>query len=131
VTYDVKGGRDDHNRPELTVRIAGHLHLQCQRCLGLLDYSVKVDNTLLLITSGALAEVDMEDPETPDAIEASAELDLPALIEDELLLSLPLAPRHAEGECTSRLDAQLEEHTSSQGGAFGKLAALKRPHDKI
>src|SRR5688572_11771675 len=36
LSYEVSGGRDAHNRPQLELRITGALDLQCQRCLGLL-----------------------------------------------------------------------------------------------
>lgn len=34
-----------------------------------------------------------------DALVADPELDVLTLVEDEILLSLPVAPRHAEGGC--------------------------------
>ena len=66
---------------------------------------------------------------TPDAIEASTELDVAALIEDEVLLSLPLAPRHAEGACTGRVATQVKDDVRKHS-AFAELGALKRPHNK-
>lgn len=127
LNYDIRGGRDDRNRPLLAVRVTGALHLQCQRCLGLLDYPLELANTLLVVPAGAQPE-DPEDPDAPDTIEANEELDLVALVEDEVLLSLPLAPRHAEGECASRFETQSREGAARS--AFEKLAALKRPPNK-
>jgi len=124
--YVVRGSKDERNRPQLHVEVRGRLHLQCQRCLTLLDYDVAVDNTLLLLPRGAESE-DIDDPEAPDAIEATPELDVGALIEEEVLLSLPLAPRHAEGTCQSRLGSRLEGAEPPK--AFAELAALKRPRD--
>jgi uncharacterized protein len=129
VDYEVRGGCNGRNRPQLEVRITGWLHLQCQRCLGLLNYSVDVTNTLLLTSGGAPTEEDIDDPEAPDAIEASTELDVAGLIEDEVLLSLPLAPRHPEGACTSRIGMQGSEPAQPKS-AFAKLATLKRPGNK-
>jgi uncharacterized protein len=129
VEYAIRGGRDEHNRPQLELRITGELHLQCQRCLGPLGYLVDVANTLLLVPSGARADVDLEDPDAPDAIEASTELHVAALIEDEVLLSLPLAPRHAEGSCAGRIGTQGNDE-GRKHSAFAELGALKRPHNK-
>jgi uncharacterized protein len=126
VEYGVRGTRDERNRPQLVLTVTGVLHLQCQRCLGLLEYDLQVGNTLLLVPRGAEPDDDMEDPDTPDIIEANAELDVVSLVEDEVLLSLPLAPRHPEGTCESRLQGSTEAVRSSP---FAELAALKRARD--
>lgn len=127
VEYTVQGGRNERNRPQLELRITGVLHLQCQRCLSLLNYPVDISSTLLLVARGESTDEELDDPEAPDAIEAAAELDVPALIEEEVLLSLPLAPRHPEGRCERRAEIQME---APQQKAFAKLAALKEPRRK-
>jgi uncharacterized protein len=122
VDFEVKGGEDARRRPVLTVTIHGMLRLQCQRCLEALDHPLQVLNTLLLVTgSGAPAgELDDEDGEW---IEASRELDVATLIEDEILLSLPFAPGHEEGTCRPLRTAATDSATAA---AFAGLAALKR-----
>jgi uncharacterized protein len=127
--WTIKGRRDERNRPLLDLAVGGELHLQCQRCLGLLEYPVTVRNSLLVVPEGVQQpEDDLEDPEAPDTIDAKPDLDLSALVEDEVLLSLPLAPRHAEGACESRFETQSQESAAPK--AFEKLAALKRPANK-
>jgi uncharacterized protein len=123
--FELKGGRDELNRPRLEVKIEGPLHLQCQRCLDRLDYALDVSNALIVLPQGVLPPGEIEDPEGPDTIEANPELDVAALIEDEVLLSLPLAPRHPDGTCRSRLEQQGE--AAERASAFAQLAALKRP----
>ena len=129
VSYEVRGRVDARKRPLLVLAATGELHLQCQRCLGLLEYRLDVSNTLVVVPHGVEPEEDLDDPDEPDVLEAEAELDLAALIEDEILLSLPLAPRHPEGVCASRFETQSEEDAAQT--AFAKLAALKRPRNKI
>ena len=124
--YELYGRRDARNRPQLEVRVSGPLHLQCQRCLGLLDYAVDIEATLLVVPRGAPLGDEIDDPEGPDVIEGDPELEVAALIEDEVLLSLPLAPRHPEGFCASRLP-QIQPAEGSK--VFAELAALKRPRD--
>ena len=120
--YELKGTRDARNRPQVALKVAGRLHLQCQRCLGLLDYSVNVANTLLVVPRDLTYVEEMDDPEAPDAIEADPQLDVAGLIEDEVLLSLPLSPRHPEGACAGRWG---EHDGRDSKSAFAKLAALK------
>jgi uncharacterized protein len=126
--YALRGDRDERNRPQLHLAIDGELRLQCQRCLEALDYPIAVRSTLLLIPRGEQADEMLDDPEAPDAIEASDELDVGQLIEDEVLLSLPLSPRHAEGACLSR--TRVHEDGAEAPSAFSQLAALKRASDK-
>jgi uncharacterized protein len=119
VRFEVRGSQDARGRPVLALDIRGLLHLQCQRCLGMLEYPLWVSNTLLLTGPGA-AEFEEQEAES---IEASGELDVGGLVEDEIILSLPYSPRHEEGACRQAEGAQAPR---SAAGAFEKLAALKR-----
>ena len=122
IGFIVRGGSDARRRPVLTLEVNGLLHLQCQRCLGLLEYPLRIANTLLLVGAGQVAagELDEEDAEW---IEASGELDGELLVEDEIILGLPYAPRHEEGTCRQSGHAA---HGGMGDAAFAKLAALKR-----
>jgi len=117
VEFMVRGGHDARRRPILSLDIIGTLRLQCQRCLGALNYPLRLANTLLLVGAG--------DPVDEDAewIEASAKLDVAALVEEEILLSLPYAPRHEEGQCEQ---GQTAAKDGAGSPAFAKLAALKQ-----
>jgi len=122
VGFEVTGGTDSRGRPILTVVIHGMLHLRCQRCLEALDHPLQVLNTLLLVAAGNAAVGALDDEDT-EWVEASRELDLAMLIEDEILLSLPYAPKHAEGTCRSLGSAVADGAAQT---AFAKLAELKR-----
>jgi uncharacterized protein len=119
VRFEVKGAQDARSRPVLALEIRGVLHLRCQRCLGLLEHPLRVSSTLLLAGPGA---GDFEEEEA-EWIEASNELDVGALVEDEIILSLPYSPRHEEGACSQAASAQTARAAVT---AFEKLAALKR-----
>ena len=122
VRFELRGGHDARRRPILSLDISGTLRLQCQRCLGALDYPLRLANTLLLVGAAAAAAGDPDDGEA-EWIEASAKLDLAALVEEEILLSLPYAPRHEEGQCEQGQTAAMNGAGSS---AFAKLVALKQ-----
>ena len=121
VGFEVRGGRDALGRPVLTLEISGVLHLRCQRCLGAVDFAMRFTNTLLLVSRAA----DSGEPDEVEAewIEASAELDVAGLVEEEILLSLPYAPRHGEGQCPPGARAAAGGDKTT---AFAKLAVLKR-----
>lgn len=121
IRFEVRGGHNARRQPVLTVEISGVLHLQCQRCLGVLDLAMRFSNTLLLVSGGP----DAGEPDDVEAewIEASAELDVAGLVEEEILLSLPYAPRHGEGQCPPGAKAAAGGDKTT---AFAKLAVLKR-----
>ena len=125
--YELRGGPDERARPQVRIKVSGRLHLQCQRCLGLLEYQLHLTNTLLVTQQGSKVE-GVEDPDAPDTIDENPELDVASLVEDEVLLALPFAPRHAEGQCDT--EPQADVQAGREGSAFAKLAALKQRPDK-
>jgi uncharacterized protein len=122
LVYALRGGKDARQRPYLALKIDGELHLQRQRCLEAFSYPLRLQSTLLLVPRGEQLDELMDDPTGPDAVEANAELNVAELIEDEVLLSLPLSPRHPEGVCVNR---RRDENRATTPSAFSQLAALK------
>lgn len=94
VAYRVQGTRDEHGRPALQLHVEGTLQLRCQRCLEPLPFAVKADD--LLVLAATLSEIHAEptDAHAPDRIVAGKEMPLRDLVEDELILAVPYAPRH-------------------------------------
>jgi uncharacterized protein len=126
VDFRVRGGHDARHRPTLSVEVNGVLHLRCQRCLGNLDYPLEISSVLLLAAPPSDAAGAEAEAQEPDWIEPSAELDIGSLVEDEIILGLPYAPRHPEGECGAD---RLGKAESVGESAFAQLAALRRkPH---
>lgn len=64
------------------------------------------------------------DPLAPESIDASSQLDVRGLVEDEIILSLPFSPRHAEGACRAPAEQAAERETKES--PFAKLASLKK-----
>lgn len=106
VDWTIRGGADAQGRPAITVSLDGTVPLECQRCLGLLEQPVHQSTTLLLARDeGDLLKLDQASEH--EVVVASAPLDPVALVEDELLLTLPFAPRH-EAACGVRGAAAAE-----------------------
>lgn len=124
IDFVIKGGADAAGRPILVLEVSGSLHLQCQRCLGLLDHALRMSNTLRLVQKDENVGAEAGDPDAADCIDASPELDVAALIEDEILLGLPFAPRHAEASCQNLLSKVRRDAVRTS--VFAKLAALKK-----
>lgn len=125
IDYTVRGGYDERGRPRLKLNASGTLHLQCQRCLAPMEVPLDLANTLLLVAPGEQVER-VDDPHAPDAIEASHELDVAALLEDEILLSLPFAPRHAEGACAGGAGDEMRSGAPNASELAAQLAAWKK-----
>lgn len=120
VEYKVEGVRDQRGRPSLRVRVRGTLQLRCQRCLEALPYDVQADETLVLAETLAEIHAEPADAYGADRVVAGREMPVRDLIEDELILALPYAPRHES--CTARLSPDAEDKTSP----FAALRGLMR-----
>ena len=93
--------------------------LTCQRCLGSMRRTLQ--------SSSRLAFVEREDTPVPADHEAipgdPRRVDLAELVEDELLLSLPLIPIHGAGEkCTAQ-----GSQVTSDTGAGPPSQEMRRP----
>jgi len=94
LTYRVEGRTGGRNRPQLLLQIDGVLSVCCQRCLEGIDYPLKVRSVLEFVGDEEdLTQEEIED-DSRDFLPAQNEIDVVALIEDEVILNLPPAPRH-------------------------------------
>jgi len=84
----------------LILSIDGTMRLTCQRCLGALEHPVRIRSRLNLVKPGTCWHEDGHagaiGDDSGDAIEAEHDLDIAALVEEEILLALPIAPRHED-----------------------------------
>ena len=92
--YELEGVPEEQGRPALRLRVSGKLQLTCQRCLGALEHSLRVDALLMLFASESEIDAVPLDPEAPDGIVAAKDMAVRELIEEEVLLAIPYAPRH-------------------------------------
>ena len=102
----------------------------CQRCLGPVDVPLQVDQWFRFVADEATAEA-LDDESEEDLLALSREFDLRELIEDELLMALPVVPRHDECPDAVQLSVQSADFDAAQEektNPFAALAALK--HDK-
>lgn len=65
----------------------------CQRCLGPVDVVLQVNREFRFVETEAVAE-QQDDECEEDLLVISREFDLATLVEDEVLMALPLVPRH-------------------------------------
>ncbi|HVE51110.1 MAG TPA: YceD family protein [Casimicrobiaceae bacterium] len=102
ITWSITGTSDSQGRAAVDVSIEGRVPLICQRCLGELVQEVS-QSTLLLLARDESEVVRLDESSEDEVLLADAPLDPLALVEDEMLLTLPFAPRHEE-RCTAKLE---------------------------
>ena len=112
--------------------------LECQRCLGTVHTALEFDRYFQFAdTEQAAAELDAQ--EEDDVLVISRNFNLLSLIEDELLLALPVVPRHDVCPQPLPMSAEADAPPAESGAApaadekphpFAKLAGLKIRGDK-
>lgn len=111
----------------LHLRADAVLPMVCQRCLTAYPQAVAVRTDIRFVAdeqTAAELDADVEH----DVLVFTKELDLHDLVEDELLLSLPLVPRH--DSCPQPLAAAAaQEAEEERKHPFAALAGL-RPHKR-
>ena len=120
ISYVLSGLQGKDGKPRLTLALDGVCNLRCQRCLGTLAYPIALLSNLRLVTAGELDVADIEDDEV-DSIPAEKRLDVLALLEEELLLSLPIAIKHDLNACQVA-----NEGLKRPDNPFAVLAGLKK-----
>ena len=92
--YAVAGVRDGKGRLALRIRVSGSIQVRCQRCLEALELPVDIDSTLVLARSEDELAAEPLDVDAADCVLAGKDMKVGELVEDELLLAVPYAPRH-------------------------------------
>jgi uncharacterized protein len=120
MAVELHGERDSEGHSWLALSVQGQVNLACQRCLEAVPFDVDVVARLELIPPGnPWPDEDLED-DASDAIEADQALRVDALVEDEIILALPLAPMHED--CALPGAAQAGHALSP----FAALTSLKK-----
>ncbi|NYT38318.1 DUF177 domain-containing protein [Allopusillimonas soli] len=137
VTWSVRGSASgdaagEHER-WLHVRAHAAPTLVCQRCMQPFVCTLEADTSLQLVASEAELEAldardeasGLDDQDMVERIVASRRLDVLALVEDELILSLPYVPKH--DVCPSLPDAlKADGGGDSRPSPFAVLEKLKK-----
>jgi len=119
--YSLEGLPDAQDRAALHLRIRGALQLRCQRCLAPLEFPLRIHAVLVLARSQAEIDALPVEAEGPDWLVATKAMEVHELLEDELLLAVPYAPRHER--CTAQARAGAAASASPFADLRGMLGA--------
>lgn len=117
-----RSARGEEPQTWLHLEASCRLALQCQRCLQPVATELAVQRELRFV-AGEDAAAQLDADSDYDVLALSRALDLRELVEDELLLALPLVPLHEV--CPEPLPFVNEEDAAADH-PFAGLASLKR-----
>ncbi|SNR84958.1 uncharacterized protein SAMN05192560_1404 [Methylobacillus rhizosphaerae] len=105
------GKADSSGKPALHLQVQGVLELACQRCLDSFEYPLDVTAEFVIVASeDAIPSPDSgEYDDEVDYLVAETQMPVIDLVEDEILLTLPLAPKHADEACSGTGRVELEK----------------------
>ena len=102
--------------------------LTCQRCMGTVDTPLDVNQWYRFVATEDIAMAE-DDESEEDLLVMEPRFDLLAVLEDELLMALPLVPMHDECPFPAVMQAgedALAEPASDKPNPFAMLAQLKK-----
>jgi uncharacterized protein len=116
-------------RPSLQIEASTEVTLECQRCLQPMRLALEAER-LIYFVEGEDAAAALDADNDDDVLALAPALDLQALVEDELLLALPLVPRHEV--CPEKIPMQfgdVEIVEADTAHPFASLALLRKDKD--
>ena len=124
--YEVTGMSGKDHEPLLGLVVRGDLVLRCQRCLKALPFYLEIEQAFEIqqgLGDDALTQEDLED-DVRDYLPEDRSMNVVALIEEEVLLSLPLVACHTHCELPD------QDHDPKPASPFGVLLGLKKQSGK-
>jgi len=101
-----------------------HLRVTCQRCLEAMDLELEATPWVILMKAGErLAQSESD----ADILVVDKPLSLSALVEDELLLAMPMVPMHDPDRCPARSYVARVRRVGELGkNPFAVLSRMKK-----
>ena len=102
--------------------------LTCQRCMGSVQTPLQVDQWYRFVATEDIAMAE-DDTSEEDLLVLTPQFDLLAVLEDELLMALPLVPMHDECPVLPAFSAgviDVPEQSPDRPNPFAALAHLKK-----
>lgn len=119
--------RDEENRSIVAISLTASLQVSCQRCLEPMPVSLSFDNRVAVVSDDEQAR---QLPSSLDPLLVAGEqCDLWSLVEEELMLGLPIVSYHDTEECKQLLQEYaglpVAGEDAKQDNPFNMLEQLK------
>ena len=115
--FVLSGEINERGKPGLRLGVHGHVRLVCQRCLNEVEFPLRIEAELELGASEA--EILAADDDV-ERVVAGRDMSVAALVEEEVLLALPMVPKHEQCHAAAGTEG------GAKPSAFQALAALKK-----
>ncbi|WP_374434414.1 DUF177 domain-containing protein [Inhella sp.] len=131
VRWQLQGERREPlgGKPEIWLHLQAQAqaHLSCQRCLQPAAFPLEIERSFRFVQDEATALAEDADAEE-DLLVLSRSFDARELIEDELLLALPLVPMHEDCEHPAQgsVDVEALPEEAERPNPFAVLASLRK-----
>lgn len=130
VGYHMVFGRDAEGVRNVTGKCSVRVDMTCQRCLESVALDVEGNFCVGLVYSDEEAR-HLPKRFEPALMDQNGNIDPLEILEDELLLALPMFANHADGECTLKQpDAVTEEIESDSSGKENPFEVLRQLKSK-
>lgn len=98
VAYRLAGSVGRDGKPCIDVTVSATVRVACQRCLQSVQFELDGARKLVFVPAATLGDFEDEEADA-DYLPAEDRVSPIELVVDEILLALPISPRHAENEC--------------------------------
>lgn len=123
IQFQARGGIDRWQRPFINISIKGELKLVCQRCLQAVSWMLDDQSHVVLFADEQSLDDAMVADEALEGALWQEEINLTSMIEDQILMAIPVAPRH--NDCDHVLATSTNQASDNP---FASLAGLKSGH---
>jgi len=120
VTLNFEFVRNKYEISMLAGRLETSLELECQRCLQGLEWPFTIDFNLMIDASDEL----VRDSSVDTLYSDDGSIDIVEVVEDELLLAIPLVAMHEDTACNENWQVS-ESETAIKDNPFAVLQQLK------
>lgn len=120
VSFVLKGGSDKWQRLFLDLSLKAEIPLICQRCVKPLSFELDETSRIVLFADEQSLDEAMLSDDELEGMLLEKELDILALIEDQILMAMPYSPRHENCH-----NIELETVNHDKPNPFAALAGLK------
>lgn len=133
VEYVLEFGKDEGGTPRITGSVTATLPVMCQRCMGMMELPVTTQTQLGIVATREAAQQLPEryEPLLLPADEDDDGISIASIVEDELILALPLVAMHNKEDCPQgdaflgTKDGQEDAATMQRENPFAVLSQLK------
>ena len=122
VAYEAAGFMRSDGHPAIRLRVSGRLMLACGVCLDQCPWVFESERELVFMAQDIAGAFEDDPEDISDVLPLEGQLVIEELVEDEVLLCMPMAHAHAPGGCPDGAQAA----RAKQPNAFGVLAGLKK-----